>query len=697
MIEHKPHTVIIGGTKGIGRTIARTLAERGHRVSVLGRSEPFRKIEGVNDWQADLKQPDQYLDIIGRIITQNGPITHLVFSQRYRGEADWDKELAVNLTATRNIIENFKNCLNQTKPQLSPAQQQAPQRSIVIISSIASSYIAEEQNAQYHLAKAALNQLVRYYAAVLGPLGIRVNSISPGTTVKEESREFYVRNPEIGELYKIITPLGRMGTAEDVAKVVAFLCSVDASFVTGQNIMVDGGISLQSHESLARRLTLLKNTLAIPPNTIVTPSNTITPITMTTSTMVALSNQVTGKNKCRLCQSENTSLVMKLAPTPIGDAYLKVKKELACYPLDLYLCSVCGLLQILEVIDSELIYRDYIYHTADSLGLVEHFRNYVESVLKRINPVPNSLVVEIGSNDGSALQCYKNAGMRVLGVDPAREIAEQATQRGTKTLPEFFNTTLAHSIMAEYGKASIVMANNVLANINDLTDIMEGVKVLLAPDGVLIFETGYALDLIQKTIFDNIYHEHLSYFSVKPLQHFFREQGLQLIHVERVPTKGGSIRCTVQLVTGNIVEHPSVAELLALEEVTEIHKVSTLQQFAAEIEKTKVQLTTLLKNLKSPGKKIAGYGAVTGVTTVLYTLGLGQYIDFLVDDNSNRQNRYSPGLQISVKSPEAIYDTDYTVILAWQYVDPIVKRHPRYLQQGGKFINFLPYLTIIGQ
>ena len=600
MSQPQTHTLVVGGTKGIGRTIARVLAEEGHLVSVLGRSKPLHALENVDDWQADLEKPATCLEVIDKIVAKRGNLTNIIFAQRYRGEANLEKEFAVDVTSTKMIIDHVQNYFAGSFDGSGKGQN-----SIVIISSVASMFVAEEQNVHYHAAKAALNQLVKYYATTLGPLGIKVNAIAPGTTIKDEAAEFYAQNSDLCALYKKITPLRRMGRADDVARLAAFLCGDDASFITGQTVVIDGGVSLQGQEALARRLTS--------PKTI--------PVTQTSNSVTNTTNlSIDEQKKCRLCKSK-ISLISALASTPIGDAYLPAKKDLAHYPLDLYLCEACGLLQIVDLIDPEEIYRDYIYHTADSLGLVEHFRKYVESVLARIEPSANSLVVEIGSNDGSALQFFKDAGMRVLGIDPAREIAELATRRGVLTLPEFFNLALAHKIVAQQGKASIVMANNVVANIDNLNDIIDGIKVLLASEGVFIFETGYALDLVQKKIFDNIYHEHLSYFSIKPLQRFFHEHGLQLIHVERVPTKGGSIRCTVQLAAGNRKEHASVKELIALEEVLGLHKASTLKQFAAQIQEMKMQLSTLLKGLKSQGKSVAGFGASVGVTTVLYALG----------------------------------------------------------------------------
>lgn len=248
----KKHFLVIGGTRGIGRALVRTLAEESHVLSVIGRrraSEADRRIPDVHYWLVDLSDRERLSVVLAEIIRQNGKLSNLVFFQRYRGEGDdWIGEIQTSLTATKNIIERLVDEFDDTN-----------ENSIVIVSSIAGHFIAEEQPLSYHVAKAGLNQMVRYYAVALGPKGIRVNCVSPGTVLKDESRDFYLQNEQVYNLYRRIIPLGRMGTSEEIAHVIAFLCSPKASFMTGQNIVVDGGLSLQSHESLARKLTSLNH------------------------------------------------------------------------------------------------------------------------------------------------------------------------------------------------------------------------------------------------------------------------------------------------------------------------------------------------------------------------------------------------------------------------------------------------------
>ena len=241
----KTHTIVVGGTRGIGRAVAKNFAGEGHAVSVIGKREPAekdREIKNVDYWIADLSYQDSTTKALSGIISKNGKITNLVFCQRYRGDKDfWNSEFQVSLTATKSIIEQL-------------AEKFEGEGSIVAITSAASAFIAEEQPLSYHVAKAGVRQLVRYYAVMLGPKGIRVNSVSPITILKDESKQFYTQNESIMNMYREIVPLGRMGTAEEIADVVAFLCSKKSSFITGQEIVVDGGVSLQSHEAMARRL-----------------------------------------------------------------------------------------------------------------------------------------------------------------------------------------------------------------------------------------------------------------------------------------------------------------------------------------------------------------------------------------------------------------------------------------------------------
>src|SRR3989344_2520254 len=242
----KIHTLVIGATRGLGREIVKTLHSEGHLISAVGRHlVKNSKTPGVSYLLTDLTDSQKLAKTLDAIVKQNGKLNNLVFCQRFRGDGkdNWQGEISITLAVTKNIIEQLKDQFRKDSD-----------KSIVAISSIINKYIALEQPVSYHVAKSGLIQLVRYYAVILGPLGIRVNSVSPGTFVKEESREFYENNKKLQGLYKKITPLGRMNTSADIANVVSFLVNPKSSFITGQNIIVDGGISLHSHETLARSL-----------------------------------------------------------------------------------------------------------------------------------------------------------------------------------------------------------------------------------------------------------------------------------------------------------------------------------------------------------------------------------------------------------------------------------------------------------
>lgn len=239
--------LIVGGTRGIGRSIAQSLAKSHQKIFVIGRQAPLyseKVITSTSYVSCDISQPKSISTMIQRILKNHGKISHIVFCQRYRGSGDdWDGEFAVSLSATKTIIEGLSVHFDQT-----------PERSIVIISSLASYLVGLEQPVSYHVAKAAINQLVRYFAVTLGPIGVRVNAVSPCTILKDESKTWYFNNPKLVDLYKKIIPIGRMGTAEDIADIVHFLCHPTSMFITGQNIIADGGLSLISQEALARQL-----------------------------------------------------------------------------------------------------------------------------------------------------------------------------------------------------------------------------------------------------------------------------------------------------------------------------------------------------------------------------------------------------------------------------------------------------------
>lgn len=410
------------------------------------------------------------------------------------------------------------------------------------------------------------------------------------------------------------------------------------------------------------------------------------------------------RTRCRLCESADLRLALPLTPTPIGDHYVaQAERDVPqpVFPLDLHLCGDCGHMQLLEVVDPTALFASYTFVTASSLGLVEHFRRHAEDVCRRYPPARGSLVVEIGSNDGSLLKFYQGRGCRVLGIDPAREVAAQATAAGVPTLPRFFTSDLAKQLLEEHGPAAVIEANNVIAHVDDLRGIVRGVRALLADDGVFVFEVSYLLDILEKRLFDTIYHEHLSYHSVAPLVRLFRSEGLELCDVERIGSKGGSLRGYVRHRSASSIPSASVASLLALEHDSKLDALSTWQRYISELAATKRALHEELDRIQSetPGP-IAGFGASVTSTTLSYHFEIAERVAMLLDDNPGKTGLFSPGRHVPVRPSTALYEAYppiAVIVLAWQYADVILKKHARYLEAGGRFVAPLPNVRVVSR
>jgi SAM-dependent methyltransferase len=397
-----------------------------------------------------------------------------------------------------------------------------------------------------------------------------------------------------------------------------------------------------------------------------------------------------------LCHSPKIALALPLATSAVGNDYFPTPRRQETYSLSLYLCHDCGNVQIEDIVNPDVLFRSYTYSTQSSLGLVKHFQHYAAEVARRSGAAAGALVLDIGSNDGSLLAAFKTMGYRVLGVDPATEIAERATAAGIETLPEYFTSGLAAEIAGQHGKAAIITANNVFAHSDKLPDMADGIRALLTPDGIFTFEVSYLLDIVQKMLFDTVYHEHLCYHSIRSLEAFFRRHGLELIGVERIPTKGGSLRGTVQLAGGPRPTSPAVAQLIEWEMILRLHEPESFAAFARRIDRAKEEFVSLLDRLRARGKRIAGYGASPTVTTLLNQFDLAGRIDFLVDDNPVKQNTYSPGQHIPVYLSDALYErgTDVVAVLAWNYAQPIMAKHQAFAERGGHFLVPLPLLHV---
>ncbi len=414
---------------------------------------------------------------------------------------------------------------------------------------------------------------------------------------------------------------------------------------------------------------------------------------------MAENKEYTRRKDCRLCHSSHIEVVTPLVPTPIGLDYVtadRLDKTQKTYPLDLSLCNDCGFVQLSDVIDPEILYRNYLYHTSVSLGTSEHFKKYADEAINFANLSKDSFVIEIASNDGTLLKLFKDKGMRVLGVEPSN-IAEETKKIGIETLPDFFTQKLSSKIKDKYGSADVIASNNVLANIDDLDDVFDGIRNLLKPDGISVFDTGYVTDLVQNNLLDVIHHEHISFFSAKSLNPFLKNHGMELIDVKRIPIKGGSLRGIIQQTGGPYRASKSVEDLINLETELKMDKPETFRDFSDRISSGRKNISSLLDGLKKEGKSIAGYGASIGTTTLIYNLGIGNFLEFIADDNPLAQNTFTPGFHIPVLPSRKIYERkpDYVVSLALRHSKPIIEKNQNYLDQGGHFIIPFPNLEVV--
>jgi SAM-dependent methyltransferase len=407
------------------------------------------------------------------------------------------------------------------------------------------------------------------------------------------------------------------------------------------------------------------------------------------------------RDTCRLCASQDLTKVLTIPATPPANAFVaaaQLNQPQQIFPLDLWYCGACGHLQLLDVVDPAVLFENYVYVSGTSPAFVKHFRDYAEHIVQSFALKPGDLVVDIGSNDGTLLAQFKDLGQQVLGIDPARDISAAATVSGIETLNRFFDSSVAQGIRQSYGTARCVTANNVFAHIDDLAEIVKGIHLMLASDGVFAFEVSYRLDVLEDTLFDTIYHEHLDYHAAKPLQAFFEANDMILIDVERVSTHGGSLRGFAQRSDGLRPIKASVAKQIAVEEAAGLYQLRRYEDFSDQIDKLGADLRALLDDIKSQGKTVAGFGAPAKATTLMYRFGLDQSdIAYIVDDSPLKQGLYSPGLHIPVVPKEHMNKdpVDYLLILAWNFADPIIGNNQQVLDNGGHFIVPVPELKVI--
>jgi SAM-dependent methyltransferase len=415
--------------------------------------------------------------------------------------------------------------------------------------------------------------------------------------------------------------------------------------------------------------------------------------------MIAL---VTHRTTCRLCDSGEVELVVKLEPIPLSENYCEdpeTGKRAERYPIDLYMCRSCGHVQQLDVVDSKSLWEAYTYYSGDAKGMPRHFQEVAGKLIQTYRPAHESLVIDIGSNDGSLLRPFKEAGYRVLGIDPAREIARQATESGIETIPELMSLDLAHRIRRGKGAAQIVCMFNAFAHADNMDEIAQGIRELLAPDGIFVFEAQYLLDIIDRMLIATIFHEHISHHSVKALTIFFERHDLELIDVERVPIQHGSMVGVVQLKSAGRRVTSSVQDLLELEATCRLDKIETLKHFADRVVQLRQKTEALVKQWQRSNATVAGYGAARSGPTLISQLGLTGTIEFIVDDHPRKVNRYSSGDGIPIIPTTELCHRmpDYTVILAWVHSARIIESNREYLEHGGRFVVLCPEIRLVGE
>lgn len=403
------------------------------------------------------------------------------------------------------------------------------------------------------------------------------------------------------------------------------------------------------------------------------------------------------RKQCRICGGKHLVPVLNLGRQPPANGFLKkseIAKKEPRFPLAVQFCPRCSLLSLRHVVNPRLLFRGYRYETGASAPLVAHFEEEAEMIARKFVRSKNDLVLEFGSNDGALLAVLKEK-CRVLGVDPAKNLAAIARKRGVPTISAFFGEKTASRIQEKYGQARVIVANNVFAHIDDIHDCMRGVAMLLAPNGVFISESHWVGNLIIGGGFDQLYHEHLSYYSLHALMRLAKMHGLVVTNAELFPIHGASIRVSMQRCG---TTSGAVQRLLEREKKLGLTSISALRKFAEKAKETRVRLRELIQELARKGKTLAGYGAPAKGNTLLNYCRLGaREIAFLTDTTPSKQGLFTPGAHIPVVSPDVFktYAPDYLLLLAWNYADAILEREKALRAQGVKFIIPAPKVRTV--
>jgi SAM-dependent methyltransferase len=403
---------------------------------------------------------------------------------------------------------------------------------------------------------------------------------------------------------------------------------------------------------------------------------------------------------CLVCGLQNVEEFLDFGHTALANKFLS-REELSfpepTYPLAIGFCHTCGHVQLTQIVPPEIMFEDYLYISSASDTLKAHLYHLSDIVCERYRLGSEDLVIDIGCNDGTLLSGFRRHGVRVLGVDPATNLAELTQGNGIDRFVGFFSARTGREIIDRWGPAIAITATNTFPHIPDLQDFITGIQTVLAPGGVFVIEAHYLVDLLEQGAFDTIYHEHVSYWALGPMIQLFSRFGMEIVDVERVPLHHGQIRVFVQRKGEGLVQC-NVARLLDVERSMGIHEISTYQRFAEKTKKSKSDLHETMRQLIREGNRLAGYGAPAKGNTLLSFLEIGpETLSYIADRSSLKQGRYTPGSHIPVVPAEHLLtdQPDYVLLLAWNFVEEIKAQQAEYLRRGGKFIVPVPTVQII--
>ncbi|HUU90143.1 MAG TPA: class I SAM-dependent methyltransferase [Phycisphaerae bacterium] len=405
--------------------------------------------------------------------------------------------------------------------------------------------------------------------------------------------------------------------------------------------------------------------------------------------------------RCRFCDAELSETFVDLGMSPLSNAFLTADRLEAMepfYPLHAQVCGRCFLVQLQAFERPESIFGDYAYFSSYSDTWLAHCRAYVETVLERCPLPPGGRVVEIASNDGYLLQYFQQRGIEVLGIEPARNVAQAAVAKGIPTETVFFGTETARRLVERGLGASLLVGNNVLAHVPDLNDFVAGLKILLDPDGILTMEFPHVARLMEFNQFDTVYHEHFSYFSFRTAEQVFHRHGLTLFDVEELPTHGGSLRIWGCHAEAARPKEERVGRILAFEAERGLDGLEPYRAFGEQVKRAKRDILAFLIDARRQGRTVVGYGAPAKGNTLLNYCGIRtDLIDFTVDRSPEKQGKFLPGTHIPVYAPERIAQVkpDYVFILPWNLRDEITGQMGHVREWGGRFVVPIPTVEVI--